>query len=239
ERDDFKHEANRLAILRKHVPDLLSQDTLNRYVALRRELRTLERKKPSALAEALCVSEIGRTPRDTFVLLRGNPQAKGEKVEPGFPSVLAGRITLASERETPADSRTSGRRRVLADWIASPENPLTTRVLVNRLWQYHFGRGIVRSSSNFGYQGTPPTHPELLDWLASELVAGGWRLQAMHKLLLMSSTYRMSSRPSVAALAKDPENDLFWRFDPRRLAAEEVRDSILAVCGNLNPLKMG
>ena len=121
----------------------------------------------------------------------------------------------------------------------SARNPLTARVLVNRLWQYHFGRGIVRSSSNFGYQGTPPTHPELLDWLASEFVARGWKLKAMHRLMVMSNTYRMSVTAEPAALAKDPENDLFWRFDLRRLTAEEVRDSILAVSGNLNPQKMG
>jgi mono/diheme cytochrome c family protein len=242
ERDDFKQEASRMAILKKHVPDLLSQETFNRYLALRRELRALERKKPSAMAEALCVTEIGSTPRETFVLSRGNPQAKAEKVEPGFPSVLSACVSRSEntrERETQAESKTSGRRRILADWIASPENPLTARVLINRLWQYHFGRGIVRSSSNFGYQGMPPTHPELLDWLASELVARGWKLKAMHKLLLMSSTYRMSSQPDASALAKDPENDLFWRFEPRRLAAEEVRDSILAICGNLNLQKMG
>jgi hypothetical protein len=128
---------------------------------------------------------------------------------------------------------------VLADWIASPENPLTARVLVNRVWQYHFGRGIVRSTSDFGYRGTPPTHPELLDWLASEFVAGGWKLKTLHKLIVTSNAYRMSSRPDTAALAKDPENDLFWRFDLRRLSAEEVRDSILAVSGNLNKSKMG
>jgi hypothetical protein len=127
---------------------------------------------------------------------------------------------------------------VLANWIADARNPLTARVLTNRLWQYHFGRGIVHSSSNFGYQGTPPTHPELLDWLATEFPARGWKLKAMHKLMLMSNTYRMSSRLNASARAKDPENDLFWRFDPRRLTGEEIRDSILTVCGNLHAEKM-
>jgi hypothetical protein len=127
---------------------------------------------------------------------------------------------------------------VLADWIASPANPLTARVIVNRLWQYHFGRGLVRTASDFGYGGKPPTHPELLDWLASDLVDSGWRLKRIHKLIVMSSTYQMSSLPNEAALAKDPENDLMWRFDLRRLEAEELRDSVLAVSGNLN-LKMG
>jgi mono/diheme cytochrome c family protein len=237
ERDDFRHEANRVAILRKHVPDLLSQEEFDGYLSMRRELHSLVMNKPGALAEALCVTEIGRTPRDTFVLLRGNPQAKGEKVDPGFPSVLT--ATAPVMPRPAAAAKSTGRRRVLADWIAGAGNPLPSRVLTNRLWQYHFGRGIVRSASNFGYQGTPPTHPALLDWLASEFVARGWKLKAMHRLMVLSSTYRMSSRPNTQALAKDPENDWFWRFDPRRLTAEEIRDSILAVCGNLNPQKMG
>jgi hypothetical protein len=109
--------------------------------------------------------------------------------------------------------------------------------MANRVWQYHFGRGIVRSPSNFGTQGDKPTHPELLDWLASELVAGGWRLKPLHKTIVMSNAYRTSSHSNPAALAADPTNDLFWRFDMRRLTAEEIRDSILAVTGKLN-LKM-
>jgi hypothetical protein len=134
----------------------------------------------------------------------------------------------------PPDAKTCGRRRVLAEWIASPQNPLTARVMANRLWHYHFHRGLVRTTSDFGYGGTPPTHPELLDWLATELVAQGWRLKPIHKLLVMSSTYKMSSVVPPESLAKDPENDLFTRFELRRLEAEEVRDSILAVSGNLN-----
>jgi hypothetical protein len=112
-------------------------------------------------------------------------------------------------------------------------------VMVNRIWQHHFGRGIVRSASDFGYKGTPPTHPELLDWLASEFVARKWSLKAMHRLIVTSNAYRMSSRPDPKALAMDPENDKLWRFDLRRLEAEEVRDSILAVSGNLNVAATG
>ncbi|MDB5320845.1 MAG: hypothetical protein JWN40_2476, partial [Phycisphaerales bacterium] len=131
-------------------------------------------------------------------------------------------------------------RRVLAEWLASPQNPQTARVMVNRLWQHHFGRGIVRSPNDFGSIGDRPTHPELLEWLASEFVQQGWKLKAMHRTILLSNTYQMSSSASgsAAALAKDPQNDLFWHFDMRRLEAEEVRDSILAVDGRLN-LKMG
>jgi len=111
---------------------------------------------------------------------------------------------------------------------------MTSRVVVNRLWQHHFGRGIVRSSSDFGYQGTPPTHPQLLDWLSAELISRGWSLKQMHKLIMLSSTYQMSSTGNQQALDVDPNNDLFWRFNLRRLTAEEIRDSVLAVSGTLN-----
>jgi hypothetical protein len=140
----------------------------------------------------------------------------------------------------------------LAEWIASKDNPMTARVFVNRIWQHHFGRGIVRTPNDFGLQGMKPTHPELLDWLASEFVlpsplggegpgVRGWSLKHMHRLILTSNAYRMSSRttPDAEKLGTklDVANDLFWRFDMRRLSAEEIRDSILAVSGNLN-LKM-
>jgi hypothetical protein len=171
-------------------------------------------------------------------LLRGNPQSQGDRVEPGFPSVLLTAGSLDPQiTPVPPEYESSGRRRVLADWIASPVNPLTSRVMVNRVWQYHFGRGIVRSSSNFGYMGTPPTHPELLDWLASEFVASGMRLKSLHRLILLSSAFQMSGQVDPAAAKIDPENDLLAHFDLRRLTAEELRDSILAACGNLHLAK--
>jgi hypothetical protein len=126
----------------------------------------------------------------------------------------------------------------LAAWITSRGNPLTARVMANRLWQYHFGRGIVASSNNFGFAGRKPTHPQLLDWLAAELVDGGWTLKRMHRQIMLSSTYRMSSRGNAKALAADPTNQLFWRYNMRRLSAEEIRDSVLAVNGALNRKKM-
>ena len=131
-----------------------------------------------------------------------------------------------------------GKRRALADWLTDRRNPRTARVMANRLWQYHFGRGIVPTPNDFGKLGEPATHPELLDWLAAELMDGGWRLKRMHRLIVLSSAYRMSSRASKAELAADPANRWFWRFPMRRLTAEEVRDSILAVSGSLN-LKAG
>jgi hypothetical protein len=237
EKDDFKVPEYRVDIARKHVPDHVPQQDFEYYQDRARLLAQLERRPPAVLAQALCVSESGRTPPQTYVLVRGNPRSRGDKVEPGFPSVLT---TKAPVFGTPnLDVATSGRRKVLAEWVASADNPLTARVVANRVWQHHFGRGIVRSSNDFGYRGMPPTHPELLDFLASELVARGWRLKAMHRLIVLSSAYQMSSQPDRESAAKDPENDLFGRFDLRRLSAEEVRDSILAVSGNLNAWKMG
>jgi hypothetical protein len=124
---------------------------------------------------------------------------------------------------------------VLAEWITSPRNMLTARVIVNRVWQHHFGRGIVRSSSNFGELGTPPTHPELLDWLAQWLIDHNWQLKPLHRLIMTSNAYQMASSGHAQALTLDPTNDLFWRFDMRRLSAEEIRDSVLMVTGEFNP----
>ena len=232
--DDFKSPGNRARIMRRHIGDLVTQEQYDRYTQLRFARSRLDRERPQASAQALAVKE-DRQPRETFVLLRGNPQGKGDRVEPGFPSVLSLESALPPQIPPKAEGAdSSGRRRVLADWIASPSNPLTSRVLVNRVFQYHFGRGIVRSSSNFGYQGTPPTHPELLDWLATEFNASGMKLKSLHRMILLSSAFQMSGHLDPAATKIDPENDLLSHFDLRRLSAEEIRDSILATCGNLN-----
>src|SRR5205823_10381950 len=138
----------------------------------------------------------------------------GSKVDPGFPQVLSEQTPKIAAPSKGA--RSSGRRSVLADWIVSKDNPLTARVMVNRLWQHHFGRGIVATANDFGKFGTAPTHPELLAWLARELVDGGWRLKRMHKLILLSSAYQMSSQANDPALRVDPANTLFWRFNMRR-----------------------
>jgi hypothetical protein len=157
-------------------------------------------------------------------------------VEPAFPAVLRGPVP----RITPTpDGGSSGRRAALAAWIASPDNPLTARVMANRIWQHHFGRGIVRSSNNFGFAADPPTHPELLDWLASEFIAGGWRMKRLHRLILLSDAYRGASTVNAEAFAKDPLNDSFWRFDMRRLSAEEIRDTIHVASGAFNAKMFG
>jgi mono/diheme cytochrome c family protein len=181
---------------------------------------------------AACIKELGNTPPKTFVHFRGNPNVPGDEVQPGFPEVLG---VPDPKLPTPqADAQTTLRRSVLADWIASPTNPLTARVMMNRVWQGHFGRGLVRTPNDFGQAGNKPTHPELLDWLSAEFVEGGWTLKRMHKMLVLSRAYRMSSQFNEQAYAKDPANDLFWRFDMRRLTAEEVRDSVLALNGSIN-----
>src|SRR5262249_61297370 len=138
-------------------------------------------------------------------------------------------------KETPRpDGNTSGRRLALARWIASPQNPMTARVIVNRLWQKHFGRGIVATLDNFGKMGEPPTHQDLLDWLAVELT-NGWTLKRINKLMMMSEAYQMASAfDDSADAAADPENLYLWRFRAQRLDAEIVRDSMLVVGGNIN-----
>jgi hypothetical protein len=135
-------------------------------------------------------------------------------------------------------AKSSGRRTSLAEWIGSKDNPISARVMVNRIWQYHFGRGIVESSSDFGFQGTPPTHPKLLDWLAIQFMESGWNIKDMHRLIMSSEAYKRSSKPNDLALQKDPLNQSLWRYDMRRLTSEEVRDAVLAACGTIN-LQLG
>ena len=166
--------------------------------------------------------------KPNHILERGSPHLIGDPVERAFPAVL-----LSSE-ETYLDAQDDHPRVALAKWIASEQNPLTARVAVNRIWQHHFGRGLVRSSDEFGGLGEEPTHPELLDWLAKEFIDSGWSFKSMHRLMMTSQTYRMSSRANEYALNKDPLNDFFWRFDMRRLTAEELRDSVLAVTDSLD-----
>lgn len=229
--DDFKSESVRERVLRKHVGKFITQEQLKNYSQLRKQRQALREKPPRSIGMALVVKEHGKQAPPTHVLIRGNAHAEGEQVEPRFPSVLTDTVPVM---HVPTNGASTGRRRALADWMVSSDNPLTARVMVNRLWQWHFGRGIVKSTSNFGLQGDAPTHPELLDWLAAELMEKNWDLRHIHRLILSSNTYRMSSRGQTAALEKDPLNDLMWRVDMRRLRAEELRDTILATNGTLN-----
>jgi hypothetical protein len=219
--------------------------------ALVSELARLKQSQDSLLEKALSVRECGPPLRETRVLVRGNVASPGKRVEPRFLTILGGKAPQAkpvsfdgptgehSLKRVLADyglQPTMGLRRELARWIAHENNPLTARVMVNRIWQEYFGRGIVRSADNFGRAGTPPTHPELLAWLARDFVDGGWRLKRLHKRILLSKAYRMSSAAeNPRGRATDADNDLFWRQNLRRLDAEALRDSMLAVSGRLNP----
>jgi hypothetical protein len=169
---------------------------------------------------------------DTYVLAGGELANKGEKVEPGFLRALTSNSEPA---KIPFAAGSSGRRTALADWIASPDNPLTARVMMNRLWQHHFGEGIVRTPSDFGINGERPSHPELLDWLATQFVEKKWSLKAMHRLMLTSNTYRQSTEhpDNVKYTEIDPKNQLLWRMNWLRLEGETIRDSVLAISGKL------
>ncbi len=160
------------------------------------------------------------------VHLRGDPEKLGKEAPRRFLAVLGG-------QPLSGDVKGSGRLE-LANWLTDPHNPLTARVMVNRVWQHHFGKGIVPTPSDFGKQGRPPTHPELLDFLARRFIDGGWSVKSMHRLIMLSRTYQLSSRDEPANLQKDPANDYLWRFNRRRLDAEAIRDTLLAVSGALD-----
>jgi len=197
------------------------------------EIERLENSLPAPLPTLPTIREDAAQRTAIHVLKRGEWEHKGERVAPRPLSVLVDDDVAALPADAP-EPKTE-----LARWLTSPSNPLTARVIVNRLWQHHFGSGLVRTPNDFGHSGDRPSHPELLDWLASELVDQGWRLKAIHRLILDSSTYQQASVPDseVAQRGKriDPENRLLWHFPQRRLSAEEIRDSMLAVSGRLNP----
>jgi len=205
------------------------------------KIASLEQRKKQLSQRPQAYAGIFQQPPATHRLYRGDPMAPRERVAPETLEVLHSPVgSLDLDFDAPEQQR----RIELAEWITSPKNPLTARVIVNRLWHYHFGRGIVATPSDFGAMGFKPTHPRLLDWLASELVhpqgeAPRWSLKHIHRLILMSHTYRQSSAPREAALQKDREAALLWRFPPRRLEAEAIRDNILLVSGALDKSMYG
>ncbi|MFM7132215.1 MAG: PSD1 and planctomycete cytochrome C domain-containing protein [bacterium] len=202
-----------------------SNDTL-KINEIKDQIKKMENEIP--FEQALAVNEDPVKP--TFIFRRGDAHAPAEEVTPAFPRIFS----LKSPEIKPSNG-SSGRRLAMARWIASKDNPLTARVIVNRLWQHHFGRGIVPSANDFGRTGEMPSHPELLDFLASRLIAGGFKIKAMHRLIMTSQTYQMSSRADNAKnIAIDEPNRYFWRQNPRRLEAEALRDSLLVFSGNLN-----
>lgn len=187
------------------------------------QLESLRNKKVYAVTP--------KQPEVTHVLLRGSPASPANVVSPGG---IAALNLATSDFGLPPDAPEGARRVKLAEWITSPENPLFARVIVNRLWHYHFGTGIVDSPNDFGFNGGRPTHPELLDFLASYLIDHDWSLKAVHRLILTSATYRQSSQLRLEAQSRDADNRLLWRFPPQRVEAEVLRDTILSVSGQLN-----
>ncbi len=209
-------------------------DTAAKTLAEARNKRTAIVAEAPAIKDAYAVAD--GNPANTKMQLRGDPKRLGDEVPRHFPAILGG-------NELPKDSATSGRLQ-LAEWVSDPKNPLTARVMVNRIWQFHFGRGIVQTSNDFGARGQAPTHPELLDFLATRFVESGWSVKAMHKLILLSQSWQLSSGlEHGSAMAKnsqlDPSNNLFWKFNRYRLDAESIRDTLLFVGGDLDESPAG
>ena len=183
------------------------------------------------------VFDMGGDPSPTYLLQRGDAQALGPRVEPGTPRMLA--ASLPAYEPSPPRDNTSGNRLAFAKWLTQKDHPLTARVMANRIWLNHFGRGLVSTPSDFGRTGSAPTHPELLDWLATEFVARGWSIKAMHRLIMTSEVYRQSSRVDPLVASADPENLLLSRMPMRRMEAEMLHDSILRVTGRLDGTRFG
>jgi len=194
------------------------RDTYARLTMLRAEREELRKSIPTTMVMAEM-----KKPRETFVLGRGQYDSPQEKVTAGVPAFL-----LPLPKDAPLN------RMSLAKWLVDPQNPLTARVEINREWQSFFGTGIVKTAEDFGSQGEPPSHPELLDWLATEFIRTGWDVKAMQRLVVSSATYRQSSRVTPELQESDPQNRLLARGPRVRLAAEEIRDSVLAASGLLN-----
>jgi mono/diheme cytochrome c family protein len=214
------------------VVELMTPNVAAAHAAVKAEIARLEEERPARLPAARVIGEAGREPEPSYFLHRGSAGSPGSVMAPGVLAVASrGEWDFA---EPPPEADSSWRRRGFAEWLVNADNPLTPRVMVNRIWQHHFGEGIVRTPSNFGVMGTPPSHPELLDWLAVEFVERDWSMKAMHRLMLTSRAYRSSSVDDPDNVAIDPENRAFWRMPRVRLEAEIIRDSILATAGTLD-----
>ncbi len=212
--------------------ELSKEDKDKEIQRMKDRIATLERNFPT-VAKAYAMSE--GTPKDAKIQRKGDPCQTGAEVPRGFLEVLGGQVL-------PPDEKGSGRLE-LADWMADPANPLTARVMVNRIWQHHFGKGIVGTPNDFGIRGDAPANPELLDWLTSRFRASNYSVKAMHRLIMKTRAYQMASDTDAITMSAnmkiDAKNDFLWRFDRRRLDAEEVRDAMLAVAGDLDPAMGG
>ncbi len=217
------------------APTKLKDEDKKRYNELQAKLEEFDQLKPAPLPPVYAIRDI--RPEIPPAKILDEPE---RQFRPGFLTVVGGeQAELPAPEKRPGNS--SGARTVFADWVTRPDNQLSTRVIVNRLWHYHFGEGIVKSSNDFGKQGQLPTHPELLDWLARQMTAKNWSLKQMHRLLMNSATWRQASvvEASPEAMAADPGNQLLWRQRVRRLEAEQVRDAALCVSSELDPTMFG
>ncbi len=227
---------NEAQVVERFAKDVTSEAERERLKSLDAEIVRLTRElKAIPPLPDVWAGKFEQPKETTYVHKGGDPERRGADVRPASLAVLDGAM---KPFELNAGASEGERRLALAQWIASDDNPLTARVLANRIWHYHFGAGIVDTPSDFGYLGARPTHPELLDWLARRLQAHGWRLKPLHREILLSQTYRQSGAYREAAARQDGSARLLWRFPPRRLAAEEIRDTLLSVAGKLD-LKMG
>jgi len=221
----------------------LSPEDRAKRTALREEQHALEAELPIPPSQAWAVADDGSS-KPTYILKRGELDKKGAAVNSGFPRIfnIAVGASGVNKTENKSSSPSKLTRKDLAAWLTSPDHPLTARVFVNRLWQHHFGKGIVRTPNDFGTRGERPTHPELLDWLATEFISSGWKVKHMHRLMVLSTTYCQSSRSSDLKEAAgsrepqeiDPDNRLLWRMNRRRLEGETIRDAVLTASGTLN-----
>ena len=218
------HDPNGPFALPTKPESYYSAETTAELKRQREDMASLE-KSFTPLPEAMAVAE-GKV-ENLRVHIRGNHLTLGDVVPREFLHIISG------DSQTPLDDQRSGRLE-LANWITRPDHPLTSRVMVNRIWQWHFGAGLVRSSDNFGRLGERPTNQPLLDWLARRFVERGWSVKAMHRLVMLSATYQMSTAYDERAAQADPENRLYWRMNRRRLEAEAIRDAILATSGQLD-----
>ncbi len=266
-----KRFSKELKVEDKDFRQFLSDEERGEWDARQKTLKAVEARKPKPLPTAFGFADFGPKPRETFLLARGDFRAKSEPVELGFLTVLTrGQSAADYWAVARAESRRSDstlQRRALAQWMTDVEHgagALAARVIVNRVWQHHFGQGLVRTVNDFGARCDPPTHPELLEWLTHEFVKGGWKLKPLHRLIVTSATYCQSSVISESvisnqsgrrrrsrigslntdllitdALARDPDNRLLWRRRPQRIESEILRDSMLGVSGTLNPQMFG
>jgi hypothetical protein len=224
----------------------LSEEERAEWDARENALKIVEARKPKALPTALAFADFGAKPRETFLLARGDFRAKSEPVELGFLTALTRGKTpgdyWAAARDESRRSDSTQQRRALAEWMTDTGHgagALVARVIVNRVWQHHFGQGLVRTVNDFGARCDPPTHPELLEWLTAEFVKSGWKLKPLHRLIMTSSVYLQDTTFDPAKAKVDPENRLLWRRRPQRIESEILRDAMLAVSGTLNPQMFG